>query len=93
MVTTAAADADDRAVIARIAIGDRSAFETFYHAYIRRAHAFAYALTASPDLADEIASDTMVEVWKSAQRYRGRASVSTWVLAIAHHRTIDALRR
>jgi RNA polymerase sigma-70 factor (ECF subfamily) len=93
MATLAAAGADERALIARIASGDRAAFETFYKAYVRRAYAFAYALTGTAELAEEIAGDTMFEVWKSAHRYRGRASVSTWVLAIAHHRTISALRR
>jgi RNA polymerase sigma-70 factor (ECF subfamily) len=96
MVTNAAqpgTDEDERALIARIASGDRPAFEQFYHAYVRRAYAFAYAIVGVPELAEEIAGDTMIEIWKSAHRYRGKARVSTWVFAIAHHRSLDAMRR
>jgi RNA polymerase sigma-70 factor (ECF subfamily) len=44
-------------------------------------------------LADEIASDVLFEVWKSAARFGGRSRVSTWIFGIAHHKAIDALRR
>lgn len=86
-------DEAERALIARIAAGDRASFDTFYRAYVRRAYAFAFAVTGAAELAEEIAGDVMIEVWTSAHRYRGRARVSTWVFAIAHHRAIGALRR
>src|SRR3546814_12262300 len=35
----------------------------------------------------------MFEVWRNASRFEGRSSVSTWVLGIAHHKTIDRIRR
>src|SRR3546814_20023922 len=35
----------------------------------------------------------MCEVWRNASRFEGRSSVSTWVLGIAHHKTIDRIRR
>ena len=90
---TTGTDDDERALIARVAAGNLAAFEQFYHAYVHRAYAFAYAIVGRPELAEEIAGDTMVEIWKSAHRYRGRARVSTWVFAIAHHRSLDAMRR
>ena len=93
MVTSAGSDDGERTLIARIAANDPVAFETFYHAYVRRAFAFAFTLTGVTDLAEEIAGDTMVEVWRSAHRYTGRARVATGVFAIAHHRAIGMLRR
>jgi len=35
----------------------------------------------------------MFEVWRCAAKYAGRSEPSTWVLGIAHHKALDALRR
>jgi RNA polymerase sigma-70 factor (ECF subfamily) len=85
-------DAHDRDLVARIATGDRAAFEAFYRRHVHRVASFARGVCASPDV-DDVVSDTMLAVWRSAARYRGRSRVSTWLLAIAHHRAIDAVRR
>lgn len=93
MVNIAGPDGEERALIARIAANDRAAFETFYHAFVRRVFVFVHGIVGARDLAEEITGDTMVEVWRGAQRYSGRARVSTWVFAIAHHRALSTLRR
>jgi RNA polymerase sigma-70 factor (ECF subfamily) len=91
--TEGTTDADDRQLLGRIAAGDRAAFETFYHAYARRVLAYVRDVVHVAELAEEVTSDVMVAVWKSAARYGGRARVITWVLGIAHHKSLDALRR
>ena len=38
--------------------------------------------------------DAFLGAWRNAARYiEGRGSVKTWLLAIVHHRAIDAVRR
>jgi len=91
--TEGSTDADDRHLLGRIAAGDRAAFDIFYHAYARRVLAYVRDIVHGADLAEEVAGDVMVAVWKSAGRYAGRARVLSWVLGIAHHKTLDALRR
>jgi len=86
-------DGDDRRLIARVAARDRAAFEAFYRAYARRVLAFVRDVVCSPELAEEVTSDTMIAVWRSAARYRAQSRVLTWVLGIAHHKAVDALRR
>ncbi|GAC1425186.1 MAG: hypothetical protein NVSMB5_19470 [Candidatus Velthaea sp.] len=71
-------DAADRDLLARIARG---------------VLAFVRDIVDLPELAEEVAADVMIAVWKSAGRYRGAARAMTWVLAIAHHKSLDALRR
>jgi RNA polymerase sigma-70 factor (ECF subfamily) len=97
MAVPAATDDDDdladRSLIAQIARGDRPAFDEFYRRYARRVLAFVSDVVGSAELAEEAAGDTMIAVWRSAARYLGRARVRTWVLSIAHHKAIDALRR
>jgi RNA polymerase sigma-70 factor (ECF subfamily) len=87
------ASALERELLARIANGDRTAFETFFRAYERRVFRYVLRLLHDEELAAEVASDVMVEVWRHAARYAGRSKPSTWVLGIAHHKALDALRR
>ena len=42
---------------------------------------------------DRLASDVFLDVWKHACRFEGRSQVSTWLLSIARHKAISALRR
>ncbi len=85
--------ATERALLGRIAGGDRAAFEAFFRAYERRVFRYVCRLLDDDALANEVASDVMVEVWRGAARYAGRSKPSTWVLGIAHNKAIDALRR
>jgi RNA polymerase sigma-70 factor (ECF subfamily) len=84
---------DERALVARIGGGDRAAFSEFYDRHARRVLAFVRDLVDDPAVAEEVAGDVMVAVWRGARRFRGAARVSTWVLGIAHHKAIDARRR
>ena len=86
-------DADDRRLLERIARRDRVAFETFFRAHGSSVHRFVRDLVRDDGLAEELTSDVMVEVWRSAGKYGGRSQVRTWVFGIAHHKAIDALRK
>ena len=50
-------------------------------------------LVRDDGLAEELTSDVMVEVWRSAGKFGGRSRARTWVFGIAHHKAIDALRK
>jgi RNA polymerase sigma-70 factor, ECF subfamily len=86
-------DTDDRRLLERIAERDRVAFEAFFRAHGRSVHRFLGDLVRDEGLAEELTSDVMVEIWRSAGKYGGRSRVRTWMFGIAHHKAIDALRR
>jgi RNA polymerase sigma-70 factor (ECF subfamily) len=86
-------DRDERRLIARIAARDRAAFDVFYGRYAARVLAFVRDIVGSAELAEEAAGDAMIAVWRSAPTFGDRSRVSTWVLAIAHHKALDAVRR
>jgi RNA polymerase sigma-70 factor, ECF subfamily len=86
-------DDDDRRLLERIAKRDRVAFETFFRAHGSSVHRFVRDLVRDDGLAEELTSDVMVEVWRSAGKYGGRSRARTWVFGIAHHKAIDALRK
>ncbi len=79
--------------VRRIANGDRSAFETLYHAYQRRLFGFIFRMVDKQDAAEELTNDVMLEVWKGAAAFRGDSRVSTWIFGIARFRAISSLRR
>jgi RNA polymerase sigma-70 factor (ECF subfamily) len=88
------ADEADRAVLVRLADGELDALEELYDRYKTMAYSIAYRITNDTTLAEDVVQDAFLGVWRNAARYvEGRGSVKTWLLAIVHHRAIDAVRR
>ncbi|MEM1346108.1 MAG: sigma-70 family RNA polymerase sigma factor [Pseudomonadota bacterium] len=87
------ADATDKALLAATAKGDLAAFERLHQRYYGRINAFALRLTRRPELAEEVAGDTLMAVWKSAESFRGEAKPSTWILGIAYRMALRACRK
>src|SRR5438105_9333846 len=88
------ADDADREVLERIADGQLDALEELYDRYRTMAYSIAFRITNDRALAEDVVQDGFVGVWRNAARYvEGRGSVKTWLLAIVHHRAIDAIRR
>src|SRR5262245_63663290 len=88
-----AARISDRDLVDLIADGDRRAFESLYLRH--RSHVFRYLirLTSNDSLAEEIANDVFLEVWRNAHRFELKAQVATWLVAIARYKALSALRR
>ena len=87
--TSAAREAQ---LIARIAEGDRRAFEELYNLYHRRMARFLMRLTRRYDLAEEVINDTFWVVWRKAKSFRGDSQPSTWILGIAYRKARNAFR-
>ena len=79
-------------LMARIANGDRKAFEELYNLYHRRMARFLTRLTHHYDLAEEIINDTFWVVWRKARDFRGDSQPSTWILGIAYRKARNAFR-
>lgn len=85
--------ADDLALLARVAVGDRDAFRRLYAHYHRRLHRFLMRLTRERQNTEEVINDTMMVVWQHAGDFRGASRVSTWILGIAYRRALKTLER
>ncbi len=79
-------------LIARIAEGDRKAFEELYYLYHRRLARFLTRLTRRYDIAEEVVNDTFWVVWRKASSFRGESQPSTWILGIAYRKARNAFR-
>jgi len=84
---------EDQALIARIASGERQAFELLFNQYGERVFRYAHRLISDVTKAEEVTNDVMLEVWKTAARFEGRSKVSTWILGITRHLALNAVRR
>jgi RNA polymerase sigma-70 factor (ECF subfamily) len=73
---------------------DRQAFACLFEHFAPRIKGFMLRGGCAPTLAEEIAQEALVTVWRKAALYRpGQAAVSTWVYTIARNLRIDLHRR
>src|SRR5690349_12940361 len=92
--STSPNDDADRAVLALVTAGQLDALQELYDRYRVMAYSIAFRITSDASLAEDVVQDAFLGVWRNASRYaEGRGSVKTWVLAIVHHRAVDAVRR
>jgi RNA polymerase sigma-70 factor (ECF subfamily) len=90
-----AAEPSDEALLERLAAGtDERALSDLYDRYQAQMYGLALRITRDSALAQDAVQEAFVGVWRNAAKYASdRSSVRTWILSIAHHRAIDAIRR
>lgn len=86
------ADASEAELVRQIAAGDRDALALLYRGYHRRLVRFLARLTRRSDIIDEAVNDVFWVIWRHADRYRGEARVSTWIMGIAYRCALKDLR-
>ena len=83
----------DEALLAGMAVGDQAAAVTFVRRYQRRVFGLAYSMTSDAGVAEDVAQEAMIRVWRHAPVFDPRrGSVTSWVLTITRNLAIDALR-
>lgn len=88
------ATAPDSILMTRIADGDTVAFDELYRRHGHRALMLARKLCSSRELAEEVAQEAFISLWRGAHAYRSSAgSVSAWLSSMVRNRAIDAWRR
>lgn len=88
-----AAGEDIEALIARVAIGDRSAFRALYEAVSGKLFAICLRILKDRARAEDALQETFVKVWVHSGRYRpGGARPMTWLITIARNAAIDIHR-
>jgi len=81
-------------IIAIAARGDREAFASLFGHFAPRLKSFFVRSGAAPGLAEDLAQETLLMVWRKAGLFDpARAQASTWVFTIARNLRIDAKRR
>ena len=86
------ADECDSRLLRAIAARDQEALHAFYKRYASVIYAFVSRRLSAAHVVEEVTNDTFIQVWRSASSFEERSSAKTWVLGIAKHKVMDALR-
>lgn len=82
------------ALVEATAREDRTAFATLFNFFAPRIKSYLLRLNADDALAEEIAQEVMLTVWRKASQFdKAQASASTWIFRIARNKRIDVARR
>ena len=84
---------DDAALMTRLADGDMGAFAELVERHQSSVLSTAYRFLGRWDLAEDVAQETFIRVYRAASSYVPSAAFTTWLYRIAVNLCQDALRR
>jgi RNA polymerase sigma-70 factor (ECF subfamily) len=85
---------EDVQIMARIAVQDQQAFRALYQRYGTPVYSLAYHVLQNETLAEEVAQDTFLKVWRQKAPWDpNKGNLKNWLLTIAHFTAIDRLRQ
>lgn len=85
------AETDEERML-RLKAGDEDAFDHLLRKYRTPVVHFVYRLVHEPALAEELAQEVFLRVFRARQRYQPRAKFTTWLFRIATNVALNALR-
>ena len=75
-------------------IQDKAAFADLFQYFAPRVKSYMLKLGSADDMAEELAQQTLLQVWRKAQLFDpDKAAASTWIFRIARNIRIDVLRK
>src|SRR5436190_957734 len=84
----------DETLAERLPAGDVGALECLYERHARAIFSMALKLLADREAAEEVVQETFLKLWQRPEAYSpGRGRLIAWLLGVAHHRSVDRLRR
>jgi len=84
---------DLAAQLARVALGDRAAFERVYRATCAHLLGVAFRILNSRQRAEEVLQEAFMNVWQGAGGFNASvAGPMTWLINVVRNKAIDALR-
>ena len=86
-------ETSDEVLVGLIAQGDKDAMRVLFGRHNVRVFRFLMRFVDGEATAEDLVSEVFIEVWRNAGQFAARSQVSTWLLAIARHKALSALRR
>ncbi|MGW4562088.1 sigma-70 family RNA polymerase sigma factor [Streptomyces sp. NPDC004561] len=84
---------DLQELVSRVALGDEEAFASVYDVVVSPVLGVVRAVLRDQAQSEEVAQEVLVEVWRTAPRYRpDRGTAINWILTLAHRRAVDRVR-
>ncbi len=85
-------DHDDRDLVRQCLEGDEDSCARLVEAYAQMVGTVVWRATGSHDLAEDLAQETFLRVFRGLRYFDARSRLSTWIYTIAHRVAIDHLR-
>lgn len=76
----------------RVADGDKGACRALVDRHLRSIVNFAYRMLGDLSEAEDVAQETFLRLWKTADRWEPKAKLTTWLHQVARNLCIDRLR-
>jgi RNA polymerase sigma-70 factor (ECF subfamily) len=87
-------DLSNELLMLEIASCSEMALKELYARFSKQIYSLARRMLRDESAAEDVTQDVFVKIWQKALDYmQSKGSVSTWVMTIAHHSAIDAIRR
>jgi len=83
----------DAAIVRRAIEGDERAMRLLWNQHAPHVDAVVRRIASDPDLAEDIAQEVWIQIFRALPSWRGDAKFSTWVHRVAVNRTLNAMRR
>lgn len=84
---------DLQELMGRVALGDERAFAAVYDVVVSPVLGVVRAVLRDEAQSEEVAQEVLVEVWRTAPRYRSeRGTAINWIPTLAHRRAVDRVR-
>lgn len=84
---------DDVALAALVAEGDEGALAALYDRYGSLCYSVALKVTANRALAEEAVQEAFLAFWREGGYRNARGPVRGFLVALCHHKAVDAVRR
>jgi RNA polymerase sigma-70 factor (ECF subfamily) len=84
--------ASDAAIMLRVAAGDESGFNYLVQKYHRSMISFLYRMVHNQAVAEELAQEVFLRVYRSRESYRAEAKFTTWLYRIATNLAVNNAR-
>lgn len=84
---------DDAELVSRLAEGDKAALSALFTRHHTRIYRFLVRMTGNDAVADELANEVFLDLWRKPTAFNGQSRVSTYLFAIARFKAISLMRK
>ena len=84
---------NEETLLKRLAAGDEAAFNSIYEQYQQPVFAFAFYLTKSRELAEEVVQETFVKVWEKKVQFPEHMIILPYIKRITQNLVLDMFRK
>ena len=84
---------NDAALMQEVANGNASASRKIADQYLDGSYRLAVRILGDVSLAEDVAQEAFVKLWKQAPTWQAKAQIKTWLHRVTHNLCIDYLRK